>query len=96
VRGIVLHTAPVAVLDRAAVAGLQPPGPSGAGLMTAEQYVDAAGAEIARDRDVWVRGGLPDYTAGEHRRVGQAVALGRDPVGTARRYLSGVVPGVMA
>jgi hypothetical protein len=60
--------------------------------MTAEQYVDAVGAQQAGARGVWVRGGEPDFTAGEQRRVDQATALGRDPVGTARRYLLDVSP----
>lgn len=87
VRAIVLHTAPVPVGQPSTVPDT-PPRPAGeASLMTAEQYVDAVGAQQAGARGVWVRVGEPDFTAGEQRRVNQVVALGRDPVGTARRYL---------
>ena len=88
---IVLHTAPVPVLEQAATHGAQPR--AGAPrLMTARQYVDAVGNQDAGAQGVWVRAGAPDYTAGEQQHVEQALALGRDPVGTARRYLLDVVP----
>ena len=96
VHAIVLHTAPVPVGGSSAVPD-PPPSPAlaaprGARLMTAEHYIDAVGAQQAAARGVWVRGGAPDYTAGEQHRVEQAVALGRDPVGTSRRYLLDVDP----
>jgi hypothetical protein len=90
VRDIVLHTAPVPVLEQAAAPGAQPR--SGTRLMTGQQYLDAVGSQNARARGVWVRAGAPDYAAGEQQHVEQALALGRDPVGTARRYLLDVVP----
>lgn len=90
VRDIVLHAAPVPVpvLEQAAVPGAQllP------GLMTPEQYVDAVGGRNARARGVWLRAGAPHYAAGEQRHVEQALSLGCDPVGTARRYLLDVAP----
>ncbi|HZP52924.1 hypothetical protein [Actinocrinis sp.] len=96
VRAIVLHTAPVPVGGSSAVPDAPPnpalAAPRGTRLMTAEQYVDAVGAQQAAARSVWVRGGAPDYTAGEQHRVEQAVALERDPVGTSRRYLLDVDP----
>ncbi len=55
--------------------------------MTARQYVGAVGSEDARAQGVWVHAGAPDYSAGEQQHVEQALALGRDPVGTVRRYL---------
>lgn len=96
VRAIVLHTAPVPVGGSSAAPDA-PPNPAlapsrGARLMTAEQYVDAVGAQQATARGVWVRGGAPDYTAGEQHHVEQAVPLGRDPVGTSRRYVLDVDP----
>jgi hypothetical protein len=90
VRDIVLHTAPVPVFEQAAAPGAQPR--SGTRLMTARQYVDAVGSRSAREKGVWVRAGAPDYTEGEQQHVEQALALGRDPVGTARRYLLDVAP----
>ncbi len=92
VRAIVLHTAPVPVGQPSTVPDTPRRPAGGAGLMTAEQYVEAVGARQARARGVWVRGGEPDFTAGEQCRVDQATALGREPVGTARRYLLDVSP----
>ena len=96
VRAIVLHTAPVPVGGPPVVPDASPHpavgAPRGARLMTAEQYIDAVGAQQARTRGVWVRGGAPDYTQGEQHHVEQAVALGRESVGTTRRYLLDVDP----
>ena len=88
VRGIILHTAPVPVLAQAAAPAAA--SSSGARLMTPQQYIDAAGAEAAQARGAWVRGGPPDFTIGEQRNVEQVTVLGRDPIGTARRYLLNV------
>lgn len=90
VRAVVLHIAPVPVLEQPAAPAAQPR--SGMRLMTPRQYIDAAGSQRARAQGVWVRAGAPDYTAGEQQHVEQALALGRDPVGTARRYLLDVAP----
>ena len=100
VRAIVLHSAPVPVGESSTLpdASPHPAGgaPRGGRLMTAEQYVAAVGAQQADTRRVWVRGGAPNYAAGEQHHVKQALALGRDPVGTARRYLLDVAPASSA
>jgi hypothetical protein len=85
VRGIILHTAPAPVLDQASASADRPA--SGARLMTPQQYVGLVGVEAAQARGIWVRGGPPDFSAGEQLRVAQVTMLGRDRVGTARRYL---------
>jgi hypothetical protein len=96
VRAIVLHTAPVPIGEPDPVPEASPhPTESasrGARVMTATEYVAAVGTQQAAARGVWVRGGTPDDTAGNQHHVEQAVALGRDPVGTARRYLLDVEP----
>ena len=96
VRAVVLHTAPVPVGKASAVPGTSAPPAAGAPhqprLMTTEQYIDVVGAEQAGSRGVWPRGGAPDYTQGEQHSVERAEVLGREPVGTARRYLLDVSP----
>ena len=96
VHTIMLHTAPVPVREAPGASGRTAEradvAAPGARLMTAQQYVEAIGAQQAHARGVWVRGAEPDYSAGTLEQVEQAVALGRDPVGTARRYLLDVQP----